>query len=184
VDFRDKGAQTQLANIETACGRPLTELKELVVGYGPLKHAERRDRLQADFGLSFVHADTLLLWVEAETAGVPVGDPLDEIYRGAKAALRPVHDAFVARLADWGPYELVPKKGYVSLRLRKQFCMIGPATNTRMALGLNAKGLTPDGWLRALPAGKLCPFEVSLTGPEEIDDTLMTWVRAAWDQAL
>lgn len=183
MDFRDKGAQTQLANIEAACGRPLAELKTHVVGYGALKHAERRSRLQADFGLSFVHADTLLLWVEAETTGAPSGDPLDDIYRGAKAALRPIHDAFVARLADWGPYELVPKKGYVSLRLRKQFCMIGPTTNTRVAIGINARGLTPGERLRALPPGKLCPLEVSVTRPDEVDDTLMAWVRVAWDQA-
>jgi len=184
MDFRDKGVQTQLKNIEATAGLPLSALKDEVLRHRPLKHAEQRNRLQETFGLSFVHADTLLLWVEAETTGTPVGDPLDTIYTGAKAVLRPIHEAFVAQLSDWGPYELAPKKGYVSLRLRKQFCMIGPASNSRVAVGINARGLAAGERLRSLPPGKLCPLEVSLTRADEVDGELMGWVRAAWDQAL
>lgn len=183
MDFRDKGVQTQLKNIEGQTGKSLAILKEQVIGFGTLKHGEMRSRLQDGYGLSFVHADTLLLWVESQVAGTPAGDPVDLIYTGAKAALRPIHDAFIATLADWGPYELAPKKGYVSIRLRKQLCMIGPATNSRVALGINAKGLEPAGRLRALPAGKMCPLEVSLTAPSEVDAELMGWIHSAWDQA-
>ncbi len=184
MDFRDKGVQTQLRNIEEQTGRTLAALKAEVLAYGSLRHGERRSRLQVAHGLSFVHADTLLLWVKHETAGAPADDPVEAIYSGPKAHLRPIHDAFVAALADWGPYDLAPKKGYVSFRLRKQFCMLGPATNTRVALGINARDLAPTGRLRALPQGKLCPFEVSLTAAGEIDAELMGWVRSAWDQAL
>ena len=184
MDFRDRGAQTQLRNIEERTGKSLAALKDEVVGFGPLRHTEMRSRLQDGYGLSFVHADTLLLWVESQTAEPAADDPVDLIYTGAKATLRPIHDAFIAALDEWGRYELAPKKGYVSLRLRKQFCMIGPASNSRVALGINAKGLAPAGRLRALPAGKLCPLEVSLTAPGEVDAELMGWVRSAWDQAL
>lgn len=183
MDFRDKGVLTQLSNIEAQCGRPLAVLREEVRAFAPLRHGERRARLQQQFGLSHVHADTLLLWVEAQSS-VATGDPLDAIYEGRKAALRPIHEAFVEALAGWGGYETAPKKGYVSLRHRKQFCMIGPATNSRVALGINAKGLEPTERLRALPPGKLCPFEVNLFGPDEVDAELLAWVRSAWDQAL
>jgi hypothetical protein len=184
MDFRDKGVQTQLRNIEEKTGRPLAALKDEVLAYGPLRHAEKRARLQDAHGLSFVHADTLLLWVDSEIVGPPDEDPIAVIYAGPKAHLRPIHDAFIAALADWGPCDLVPKKGYASIRLRKQICMLGPATNTRVVLGINARGLSPTGRLRALPPGKLCPLKVSLTAADEVDPELMGWVRSAWDQAI
>ncbi|WP_224701958.1 DUF5655 domain-containing protein [Devosia aquimaris] len=184
MDFRDKGAQTQLGNIEAQTGRSLAALKEEVADYGALKHSEKRAHLQERHGLSFVHADTLLLWIESKESGEQEQDILDTIYSGAKAALRPIHDAFIAQLAEFGPYEIAPKKGYVSLRLAKQFCMVGPTTKDRVDIGINARGLAPQGRLRALPAGKLCPLEVSLTSRQDVDDELMGWIRSAWDQAL
>ncbi len=75
------------------------------------------------------------------------------IYSGPKADLRPIHDRLLAAIAKFGPFEIAPKKDYVSLRRKKQFAMIGPATKTRVEVGINVKGLTaycaPDrdaGW--------------------------------------
>ncbi len=182
MDFRDKGSQTQLRNIEARTGRSLVALQEEVVGYGAIKHAEKRARLQQVHGLSFVHADTLLLWIEANDGSAQ--HAIDSIYAGAKAALRPIHDAFMARVAGLGHFEAVPKKGYVSLRVAKQFCMIGPTTKTRVDLGINARGVSPTDRLRALPPGRLCSFEVSLVEPSDIDNELLSWVHVAREQAL
>jgi hypothetical protein len=184
MDFRDKGVQTQLGNIEAQTGRTLAELKAEVEGFGALKYGERRGRLQDRFGLSHVHADTLLLWIADGDAPAPqIGEAIATIYAGAKAHLRPVHDALVAALSEWGPFEMAPKKGYVSLRLTRQFCMAGPATNARVAIGINERQLTPTERLRALPPGKLCPFEVSVTTASEIDAQLLGWIRSSWDRA-
>jgi hypothetical protein len=183
MDFRDPGVQTQLKKIEAQTGRPLAALRHEIEAFGAARHAEARRRLQELFGLSFVHADTLLLWVDEQAKPAPPGNPLDSIYVGQKAQLRPIHESFIARLTDWGPYETSPKKGYVSLRRKKQFCMIGPATNSRVAVGINARGLEPDGTLRALPPGKLCQYEVNLATPDDVTDDLLGWVQAGWNQA-
>ncbi len=87
----------------------------------------------------------------------------------------------MAAIEPWGPFEVAAKKGYVSLRRRKQFCMVGPATKTRVAIGLNAKGLTGGERLKVLPPGRLCSFEVDLTDPSQVDEELIGWIRAAWD---
>lgn len=172
MDFRDKGVQTQLKNIEAKTGLTMEALMHAVGELGPLRHGEKRAKLQEMFGLSFVHADTVLLWCEDRTAGATAENPAAGIYVGGKAHLRPIHDAFIDRLVALGPFEMVAKKGYVSLRMGKRFCMIGPTTNTRVDVGINSKTLPTGDRLRALPPGKLFPMQVSLTGPEDVDDEL------------
>ena len=54
-------------------------------------------------------------------------------FDGGLAAHRPLYDALLAEIAKFGKdVQLAPKKGYVSLRLRRQFAMIQPS-----ASGLN-----------------------------------------------
>ncbi len=61
--------------------------------------------------------------------------------------------------------------------------MIGPATNTRIDLGLNVKGLQANARLQELPAGQMCNFKVKLSGVNEIDLELIGWIKAAYDAA-
>ena len=81
------------------------------------------------------------------------------IYAGPKAGLRPVHDALMAKIQAFGEFEVAPKKGYVSLRRKKQFAMIGPATNTQVEVGLNMKDVPATARLKAMPAGGMCQYK-------------------------
>jgi hypothetical protein len=186
----DKAVATQLANIEKRTGKSLDALAALVKASGLSKHGEIRDMLKKDLGMGHGDANTLVHFVlksdgtsAAETSGKSTAAVLDEVYTGPKAALRPVHDAFMTAIQPFGPFEIAPKKGYVSLRRKKQFAMIGPATNTRVEVGLNMKDVPGTSRLLAQPPGGMCQYKVKVTGPAEIDDELVAWVRRAYDAA-
>ena len=89
----------------------------------------------------------------------------------------------MATLETFGPFETIPKKGYVSLRRRKQFAMIGPGSKSRLEVGLNIKDVEATSRLVAMPPGGMCQYKVWLHDPEDADDELFTWIRQAYDLA-
>ena len=188
--------QTQLRNIETKTGQSIDALHAVLAASGLVKTGERRNLLIAQFQLGYGDANAVALSFGqalpaqdgAGTAGPPAaagdpGDPLAAIYPGAKAGLRPLHDAVMALTAAWGPFEQAPKKTYISLRRKKQFAMIGPATQQQIEIGLNAKALPPAPRLRAVPPGGMCAYTVRVGSLQEVDAELAAWLRAAFDAA-
>jgi hypothetical protein len=174
---------TQLRNIETKTGKTLDQLRAVIGQSGLAKHSEVRAMLQERFGLGYGDANTLAQVAKAEPASGSVADPLDAIYTGAKASLRPLHDAVMQRIATLGAFEVAPKTTYLSLRRKKQFAMVGPATKDQIEIGLNAKSLPADPRLKALAPGGMCQYTVRLSSANEIDAALTGWVRAAYDAA-
>src|ERR1017187_1571273 len=170
----EKAIQTQLKNIETRSGKSLDELGAMVRRSGLEKHGEIRDMLKRDVGLGHGDANTLTHYVlqsRGAGAGVPAcGDlPVDELYAGAKSALRPIHDKLMAAIHGFGEFEISPKKTYLSLRRKRQFAMIGPATNTRVEVGLNMKDVAGGERLTQLPPGGMCQYKVKVTSVQEVD---------------
>jgi hypothetical protein len=114
-----KALETQLANIEKKSGKSLAHLKAAIAKCGFEKHGEIRSWLMETYGLG--HGDANTLAHEARKANEPAaelasGSPLDDIYSGKKAHLRPIHEKLMAAIGRFGPFEIAPKKGYVSLR--------------------------------------------------------------------
>lgn len=186
----DAAIATQLANIEKRTGKSLTQLVKLVKESGLTKHGEIRDHLKTTLGLGYGDANTLTHHAlkagdvpAAAASGVSPDDVVAALYTGPKAALRPIHDALMAKINAFGAFETSPKKTYVSLRRKKQFAMLGPATNTRVELGLNIKSLPANDRLVEQAAGGMCNYKVKLTTVGEVNAELVKWVRAAFDAA-
>jgi len=185
---------TQLRNIQGRTGQTIDGLLAAVRATGLAKHGERRSWLMEQFKLGYGDANTVASFLDkplpdlsgdapAALPAVHEGDPLDAIYAGAKAHLRPLHDTVMRAIAGLGPCELAPKKTYISLRRKKQFAMLGPATKDLLELGLNAKSLPPHPRLKAMPPGGMCPYAVRLGSAGEVDEALVGWLRAAYDAA-
>lgn len=186
----DKALQTQLTNLQARTGKTLEELTAIIRNSGLTRHGEIRDMLKRDLGMGHGDANTLVHHVlasggesAAQAPQAAPGDVLDEIYAGPKAHLRPIHDKLMVAINAFGPFETAPKKGYVSLRRKKQLAMIGPATNARVEVGLNLKGVEPTDRLAAQPPGGMCNYKVKLTDASEVDEELIAWIRQAYDSA-
>ncbi|MFZ5858457.1 MAG: DUF5655 domain-containing protein [Chloroflexota bacterium] len=183
----DQAVQTQINNIQKKTGKSLDELAAFVKNSGLTKHGEIRDTLKTKLGLGHGDANTLVHMIlksdgERAAEGKSTDAVLDEIYTGAKATQRPIHEALMKHINKFGEFEILPKKGYVSLRRKKQFAMIGPKTNTRFEVGINAKDLKGSR-LQEQPKGSMCNYIVPLTNAKEVDAELIDWIKSAFMQA-
>jgi Domain of unknown function (DUF5655)/Domain of unknown function (DUF4287) len=186
----DQARETQLRNIETKTGKTLAQLRTELQGSGLGRHGDLRSFAMNTFGLGHGDANTLVHLAlasdgqgAAQAAGLSVEDVVAGIYSEKKAPLRPIHDRLMASVATFGDFEVVPKKGYVSLRRKKQFAMIGPGGASRVDVGLNMKGVPPTERLLAEKPGGMCQYKVKVAGTQEVDAELIDWLRRAYDAA-
>jgi hypothetical protein len=186
----DKAIATQLANIEKKTGKSLAQLTAAIKKSGKSKHGEIRAWLTETYGIGYGDANTLTHLAlksdgasAAKASGASTADVLAEIYAGKKEHLRPIHDKLMKAIATFGDHEIAPKKGYVSLRRKKQFAMLGPKTNERFELGLNLKDNINDTRVKPVPAGGMCQYIVPLTSADEVDDKIIGYLKRAYDAA-
>jgi hypothetical protein len=185
----DKALASQMTNIQAKTGKSLDELYAVIQQSAFTTHGTIRSFLKETLGLGHGDANTLTTFYLKSAVSpnppppIPDGDVLASIYHGSKAALRTLHDALMSAINDFGPFEVAPKKAYVSLRRKKQFVMIGPSTQTRVEVGLNMKDVAPTARLIALPAGGMCQYKVNISELAEVDAELLAWIRFAYDRA-
>ena len=189
MDAVEKAYQTQLKNIQTKTGQTADQLFALARQSGLTRHGEIRDFYKRELGLGHGDANSLAKFYLAPGSGAAPGataaldDKADEIYSGAKAALRPLHDKVLAAITRLGPFETAPKKTYLSLRRKKQFAMVGPGSKGRLEVGLNLKGLPAAARLEAQAPGGMCQYKVFVTEAREVDKELIGWLKQAYEAA-
>ncbi|HEX2076339.1 MAG TPA: DUF5655 domain-containing protein [Longimicrobium sp.] len=183
----EQALATQLRNIEAKTGQDLATLRQAIAGSGKTKHGEVRTWLMETYGLGYGDANTLAHHAAGGKGATPASDvgadPLADIYTGKKAHLRSIHDAVMAAIQPWGEFEVAPKKGYVSLRRKKQFAMLGPRTNDRAELGINLKGDVASERIVAQKPGGMCQYTVALSTPGDVDPEVLSILRRAYDAA-
>jgi hypothetical protein len=191
----NEAMQTQLVNLEKRSGKSLAALHEILTKSGLEKHGEMVTMLKTKLHMG--HGDANLVvhlfrspgGAAGASAAAPAGaaadggDALAAIYAGSKAPLRALHDAVMAKVAKFGPFEIAPKKANVSLRRKKQWALLGPGSKGRLEIGLNMKGVPATDRLQAQPPGGMCQYKVWLTAPNEVDQELLGWLRTAYDAA-
>lgn len=188
----DKGLEAQIHNIEEQYGKSLSEWIALIKESGTTKHIDMVTMLKNQYGMSHSSAHRVALKArEADGASMVQAakasgrDPVEEMYSGKKADLKPLHDALMTAITSFGnDIELAPKKGYVSLRRKKQFAMIQPTSVTRIDIGLILKGVPPTERLESASSfNALFTHRVRVNTVNDVDEQLITWLKQAYDLA-
>ncbi len=186
----NKAIENQIKNIQTRSGKSLDELFAIFITSDLKKHGEVRSMFIKELGLGYGDANTLASHF-LQSNGVLTGkvesaipdQAVAEIYNGPKAILRPIHDEIMNYINSLGQFEIAPKKGYLSLRRKRQFAMVGPVTNSRIEVGLNMKDIPPTTRLEQNPPGGMCQYEVKVTSLAEVDAELKAWITTAYNSA-
>jgi hypothetical protein len=184
----EQALASQLRNIEAKTGLDLAAHRAAIAASGKEKHGEVRTWLMETYGLGYGDANSLAHFAAGSKAPAPASgdsdaDPLDEIYTGKKAHLRSIHEAVMSAIQPWGEFEVAPKKGYVALRRKKQFAMLGPKTATRAELGINLKDDVASERIVAQKPGGMCQYIVALATPDELDAEVVSVLRRAYAAA-
>lgn len=174
--------QSMIDNLPAKTGRSLKEWFTVLGGTQLEKHTELMNHLKQEYGVSHGFANGIVLRYR-DRGAVSSGDELVEVQcAGPKATLRPIYDAVVAAASGFGAdVEVAPKRTSVSLRRSKQFAVIEAASAKRVQLGIQLKGEPTT--VRLLAGNAMCTHKVNLATPGDVDDEVLSWLRAAYERA-
>jgi predicted transport protein len=181
----DKNVSTMLENLKEKTGYSLEEWKGLISEQSLAKHGEIVKFLKEKHNVTHGYASEIALKVlgsdadsTADTDSLLVGQ-----YVG-KEHMKAFYDKLIAEVqAFGGEFEIAPKKTYVSLKRKKQFVILNPASKTRFEIGFNLKGVEPKGKLEAEKPNGICSHKINLTDIAEIDAEVIGYIRMAFDNA-
>src|SRR5215467_4081105 len=185
----EEGLQAQIRKIEATYGKPMSEWIAIISASGLAKHTDVVSMLKKDYGMTHGAAHRVSLVAREQAAEAAAAgqdsDPIDALYTGKKASLRPLHDTLMTTIQAFGDdIEVAPKKGYLSLRRRKQFAMIQPSAAGRIDLGLILRDMPTDARLESAAGfNALFTHRVRLTSTADIDSQLIAWLQRAYDRA-
>ncbi|MFM2269286.1 MAG: hypothetical protein RL757_2727 [Bacteroidota bacterium] len=181
----DKNVSTMIENLKEKTGYSLNEWKVLVSNQSLSKHGEIVKFLKETHHVTHGYASEIALKVLGSDADSTQNT--DELivsqYKG-KEHLKAYYDKLMAAIAQFeGDFEVAPKKTYVSLKRKKQFIILNPASKTRFEIGFNLKGVVPQGRLEAEKPNGICSHKINLSDVNEIDEEVMGWIRMAFKNA-
>ncbi|MDX2198127.1 MAG: DUF4287 domain-containing protein [Phycisphaerae bacterium] len=182
----DDAVASMIRNLPEKTGKSLEQWVAIARKSGAAKHGEIVKHLKEHHDLGHGYANLVAHEVlQSSSMQADEGDLVAAQYAGEKAALRPLYDKLVAAIQKFGgDVEVSPKKAYVSLRRSKQFGLLQPSTKTRLDVGLNLKGVEPEGRLEASGSfNSMCTHRVRVESADQIDKTLIGWLKQAYDAA-
>ncbi len=178
----DDATKKLIDSLPEKTGRSLEQWSSILDQTGLEKHGQMLAFLKTEHGVTHGFANSIAILHRERGVERTDDDLLDAQYAGAKAVLRPLHDRLVEIAQSLGDdVEVAVKRTSVSLRRRKQFALIEPASAQRIALGLNL-GEAPAGE-RLLAAKGMCTHRVDVRALDDINEELVDWLRQAYELA-
>jgi len=178
--------QTMIENLHLNTGKTLEQWTHIVKKENFAKHGEVIKFLKENYGLTHGFANLIAHKANGSDADSAENknDLIELQYKG-KEHFRPLYDKLLHEIQLFGgDFEIAPKNAYVSLRRKKQFAILQPATKTRFEVGIILKGQEPKGKLEVINTpNAMCSHRINLAELKDIDKEVITWLRAAYDNA-
>jgi hypothetical protein len=183
---RDKKIfQSYLENIKAKTGKAPDDFRALAKEKGLTKSREIVAWLKKDFGLGYGHAGAIWYLIgHADDVKASPDDRLAKLFAGKKAVWRKPYDALATKIAKFGPdVEISPNMTYINVvRKRKKFAILQPSAVERFDIGVKLKGVAPTGRLEAAGSwNAMVTHRVRISDPNEIDNTVLAWLKQAYD---
>ena len=181
----DKTIETMIKNLHNNTGRTLEQWIEIVRKENFVKHGEIIKYLKGEHGLTHGFANLIAHKVKGSDAA-SAENPQDLIinqYLG-KEYLKPIYDRLISEIQTFGnDIEIAPKNAYVSLRRKKQFATLKPASKNRFEIGVNLKGQEAQGKLEAEKPNSMCSHKINITDLKDISKEVLEWIKMAYNSA-
>lgn len=178
--------QTMISNLHKNTGKTLEQWLSIVKKTSFTKHGEVIKFLKDEHGFTYGFANLVAHKARGSDAGsVEDKDSLvTEQYKG-RETLKPIYDKLLAAVSGFGKdVELAPKNAYVSLRRKKQFGCLQPATKNRFEIGLNLKGEPASGILEEVQgANAMFSHKIKLAEVSEVTPEVIGWLKKAYEKA-
>lgn len=181
----DKATQTMIENLYKNTGKTLEQWIDIVKKQNFSKHGEIIKFLKEQH--EFTHGFANLVAHKANETDAGSAENQDDLITKqyqSKEHLKPFYDKLMSEISKFGKdIEIAPKNSYVSLRRKKQFATLNPATKTRFEIGINLKGQEAKGKLEAEKQNAMCSHKINITDIKEIDKEVLEWIKTAYDNA-
>ncbi|WP_226389186.1 DUF4287 domain-containing protein [Penaeicola halotolerans] len=181
----DQATQTMIENLYKNTGTSLEDWVEIVRSQSFSKHGEAVNFLKKTHGLTHGFANLIAHKAkesDADSADSP-SDLITKQYQG-KEHFKPIYQELMSKIKSFGKdIEVSPKNSYVSLRRKKQFAILNPATKTRFEIGLNLKGFAASDKLEAEKPNAMCTHKICISSVEEVDKEVLDWLHIAYEKA-
>lgn len=182
----DQATQTMIDNLQKNTGKSLDEWIGIVVGEKLQKHGDILKFLKEQHG--FTHGFANLVAHKALKTDAGSADDQEELVKKqyvGKETFWPIYERLRNDIDTLGKdIEFIPKNAYVSVKRKKQFAMLVPATKTRYEIGINLKGQPAQGILELeTKANAMCSHKVVINHEEQITPELISWLRKAYEAA-
>ncbi|MCZ8197894.1 MAG: DUF5655 domain-containing protein [Flavobacterium sp.] len=181
----DKTVQTMIDNLKEKTGYTLEEWKDIIAKENLAKHGEIVKFLKESHNVTHGYASEIALKVlgsDADSSNDATAF-IESQYKG-KEHLKPWYDKLIAEIQKFeGEFEIAPKKTYVSLKRKKQFVILNPASKTRFEIGFNLKGVEAKGKLENEKPNGICSHKININDVSEIDQEVIDWIKMAYENA-
>ncbi len=182
----DPATQTMIENLRKNTGKSLEEWTAIVATQNFQKHGEIMKFLKENHGFTHGFANLVAHKTLKSDAGsvVETDDLITKQYQGKEHFL-PVYEKLHNAISAFGSdVEFAPKNAYVSVKRKKQFAMLIPATKTRYEIGINLKGQEAEGILEAeTKSNAMCSHKIVINHEEQLTAEVTSWLKRAYEAA-